>query len=836
MSQRTTKTLIATAVLLAGQLTATAFDPFPAKGVGIDDFKVPLPGADVAAAEGDEGAIVTATLAADEANPAEAVLSVEVSLPRGFYIPSTAETNPKPTRFKLTSIEGLEPIDAEWKADRAPKSVTEPAPNGKGLATIEKFFGKVTWSRRYAMTADAASAKVGIDAQYCSSDEGGVCRLLMESYVVSLGVADTETFPFEYEERPVRLGPYPGIARIKLAPKDAKKGDEVAVTVTIDLDKKWHVYSTTMAKQIGGEATTIDLTLHGLEAVDKAFKADRKPVVHDNEFDEGKQLEYFENSVTWTRKFKVTEAPFGVRGKLRFQTCADACKPAATVDFALGTVEAVAEKTAAAGTADQVGDDDELVSAKTEDLRDAGLLPFLLAAVLAGFFALLTPCVFPMVPITVSFFLKQSEKEHSKPVALASVYALGIIITFTLLGLLMAAIFGATGLNQLASNPWLNLAIAGVLVFFGANLLGLFEIRMPSALVNWSSGKQGQGGYIGALFMAFTFTLMSFTCTFAFAGGLLVWAANGEYFWPILGMLAFSAAFSLPFFFLALFPSYLQKLPKSGGWMNTVKVTMGMIELGAAFKFLNSFAPLIFDYSIVMCAWFVISVCTGLYLLGAFRLGHDTPTESISVIRLGFAMGFLGLAAFLANGLYGTDEPEGVVWEQLASFAPPRVSGGQGELGPYREDGGLKYALDVDQAIEYAKAEGKPLFFDFTGYQCTNCRLMEKRAHRPANKKLLEGFVLVQLYLDQWPPEIPMDPAEAERIVERNRELAVDWLKDVTMPSYVIVKPDGERVESVQPFIGLEKENGEFTRFLKQGVTAWERIDDGRQRTRIARR
>ena len=273
------------------------------------------------------------------------------------------------------------------------------------------------------------------------------------------------------------------------------------------------------------------------------------------------------------------------------------------------------------------------ITAASRDVKKQGLVLFLVSAAGFGFLALLTPCVFPMVPITISFFLKQAEKGHHRPSTLATIYCGGIIATFTGLGLLMAALFEATSLNRLANNPWLNLVLAGVIVLFGISMLGVFEIRVPSWLLTWSAGKEQKGGIIGTLFMALTFTLVSFTCTFAFAGLLLVMASKGEVLWPVLGMLAFSAAFSFPFFLLALFPSFLKKLPKSGGWMNTIKVTMGFIEIGAALKFLSVAdtswfgQPMYLTYNVVMIGWLVMATAMGLYLLGLFRMPHDMPAK-----------------------------------------------------------------------------------------------------------------------------------------------------------------------------------------------------------------
>jgi thiol:disulfide interchange protein DsbD len=428
-----------------------------------------------------------------------------------------------------------------------------------------------------------------------------------------------------------------------------------------------------------------------------------------------------------------------------------------------------------------------------------------------------------MIPITVSFFLKQSEKEHHRPVTLASIYCLAIVGTFTFIGMAVAIAFRATELTALANNGWINVFIAGVLVFFGMNLLGLFEIRIPSGLLTWSAGKESQGGIVGVMFMAITFTLVSFTCTFAFVGGLLVMASKGQYYWPLIGLLAFSLAFSLPFFFLALFPSYLQKLPKSGGWMNRVKVTLGMIEVGAAFKFLSvadlawNPVPAIFDYGLVMSAWVVISICTGMYLLNLYRLPHDTPSETVPVPQLALAMTFLGLAGYLCVGLFAPEKPRGKIWEQIAAFATPTFEGGEGEIGPYLEHDGLQYALDVNEAIKYAKAKKQLLFLDFTGVNCLNCRLMEGRMAQPANRQLLQKFVRVQLFIDKLPHI--KDRALGAKLLERNRGLAENWFGDVSMPSYAVVTPDGKTVLS--KFIGMEKNEGDFTAFLDAGLKKW---------------
>jgi thiol:disulfide interchange protein len=476
--------------------------------------------------------------------------------------------------------------------------------------------------------------------------------------------------------------------------------------------------------------------------------------------------------------------------------------------------------------------------------RSQGILWFMLTAAGFGFAALLTPCSFPMVPITVSFFQKQSEKAHHKPVTMALVYCAGIVGMFTVLGLVLSAAFGGAFLNQLSNNPWLNLFLALLLVFFALNLLGMFEIRIPSWLLTYTATQEGRGGMVGVLFMALTFTLTSFTCTFAFVGTVLVAAANGDWLWPAMGLFAFSAAFSLPFFFLALFPSLLQKLPRSGGWMNIVKVVMGLIELGAAFKFFSvadlRWHPVawVFDYELVMSAWMIISISGALYLLGLFRLPHDMPTDHIGVARFIGAMSFLGLAAYLGVGLYSSEKPTGKVWENIAAFAPPRFKGGNEQFGPALDHGGIKYALDFQRAVEYAAKVNKPLFIDFTGVNCVNCRKMENGPlSQPVVTDRLKNFVCVQVYADKV-PHIP-DPAEAERLLDFNIELQTRWFGDTTLPSYAVVPADLELAKRkigeslLSHSIGYNPDEEQFARFLDDGMKRWNALQANRGAGRV---
>jgi thiol:disulfide interchange protein DsbD len=265
--------------------------------------------------------------------------------------------------------------------------------------------------------------------------------------------------------------------------------------------------------------------------------------------------------------------------------------------------------------------------------------------------------------------------------------------------------------------------------------------------------------------------------------------------------------------------------------MNSVKVTMGMIEVGAAFKFLSvadlawNPVPLVFDYALVMTAWLVILVTTGLYLLGLFRLSHDTNSGNISVLRLTAAMLFLGLAGYLAVGLYASEKPSGKLWEQIAAFAPQKIEGGVDDLGPFLKHDGLNYALDYERAVALAKSKNQPLFLDFTGVNCVNCRLMERRMGQPHNRSQLEKFIRVQLYTDNVPSIT--DQGRVDALLAKNRDLQENWFRDATLPSYAVVSPDGRTL--LAAFSGVEKSEGEFAEFLEAGYRLWAGKQGGRQ-------
>ena len=394
-----------------------------------------------------------------------------------------------------------------------------------------------------------------------------------------------------------------------------------------------------------------------------------------------------------------------------------------------------------------------------------------------------------MIPITVSFFTKQGEKENNNPLKSAIIYALGIIFIFTSLGLMLAVTLGASGANQVASNPYINLFIALLFVFFAFSLFGMYEIQAPSSLRQFSLQNEDKAGVAGILFMALTFTLTSFTCTVQFVGLLLVAASQGSYLWPIIGMSIFSFAFSLPFFFLALFPQYLSRLPKSGQWMNSIKVTMGFLELGAAMKFFSNVDLVweigFFTYNVVLVTWIILSILTGIYLLGLIRFPHDMKINKIGMSRVSLSIIFISFGLYLSNGLYA-----GKTHGLIESYLPPKEEKG--------------WIEDYKEALLVAAEHPKPIFLDFTGYTCTNCRWMEKNIFTEDKiKELFEEFILVRLYTD------------GGENAKEYQQMEIDRYKTAALPFYVVIDKNENKINT---FHGMDPDVNKFIDFLKKSL------------------
>ncbi len=368
-----------------------------------------------------------------------------------------------------------------------------------------------------------------------------------------------------------------------------------------------------------------------------------------------------------------------------------------------------------------------------------------------GALSLLTPCVFPMVPITVSFFANHSSRTRAGALKMAALYGLGIIFTFVALGMSLAIIFGAAGINKLAANPWVNLLITAIFLGFALSLLGVFFMQLPTGLMNRlnnAATEKQEGSIVGTMLMGLTFSLTSFTCTAPFVGTLLVLAAQGNWRWPMIGMLGFSFVFALPFFLLALVPQLMTQIPRAGGWMNSVKVVMGFLEIAAAMKFLSN-ADLVWHWNIftrttVLCIWTGCLLMVVAYLLGWFRLDHDSEIGAVSGPRVIFALLFLAGAIWLGNGLAGHKLGD------IDAFLPPADSDNSGQMQTASATAESPWILnDLQAGLQQAKQQGKPLFIDFTGYTCTNCRWMESNIFsKPAVERDMNRFVKLRLYTD----------------------------------------------------------------------------------------
>ncbi|HEY7423639.1 MAG TPA: cytochrome c biogenesis protein CcdA [Gemmataceae bacterium] len=452
------------------------------------------------------------------------------------------------------------------------------------------------------------------------------------------------------------------------------------------------------------------------------------------------------------------------------------------------------------------------------DKRNTGLWGSIVTAVLGGFISLLTPCVFPMIPVTVSFFLKQSERNHHRPLTMAAVYCATIVTVLTVGGI------GLVRALQIISQHYItNIFLTGVFVFFALSLLGMYEITLPSGLANLTGAREGKGGLVGIVFMALTFSIISFACVGPIYGAFITLEASQSsvtsWLQRILGPLAFSLAFASPFFVLALFPSLLRSMPKSGSWMNSVKVVMGFLELAAAIKFVRAaelsllHTSKYFTFDLCLGVYIALSVACGLYLLNVYRLPHDhEAAESIGVPRLLFGLAFLSFAFYLLPGMFKGDrgqtlKPSGIVYEWTQSFLLP-------DDQPSENSG---WQVDLAAAMTQAERERKPIFIDFTGQTCTNCKLNESRFFsQPPIMDLFQKFVTVRLYTDYVPSGVSQVP-EAEGSAEIRARFGNDAL-----PFYVVANPKGKTLEAVAVFDknGTISSVEEFSSFLNRALAA----------------
>ncbi|UXD69241.1 thioredoxin family protein [Sphingobacterium faecium] len=470
-----------------------------------------------------------------------------------------------------------------------------------------------------------------------------------------------------------------------------------------------------------------------------------------------------------------------------------------------------------------------------------------LAGLIGGFAALLMPCIFPMLPLTVSFFTKQSGS-RANGISKALLYGLFIIIIYVALGMIITILFGSDALNALSTNGVFNFIFFLLLVAFAASFFGAFEITLPSSFVNKMDAKSDKGGLVGLFFMAFSLSLVSFSCTGPIIGTLLVEAASkGERLGPAIGMLGFSIALAIPFGLFAMFPSLLKSLPKSGGWLNSVKVVLGFLELALALKFLSN-VDLAYhwnwlDREVFLSLWIVIFGLMGLYLIGKIKFSHDSELKFLSVPRTFLSIVVFSFVMYMIPGLWGAP------LKSISAFLPPSatqdfdLSAGIANASPAHSDGKVKkYAeifhergtpkgfdpyYDYDQALETAKELKKPVLIDFTGWNCVNCRKMEANVWTDPNvaKLLKEGFVMAELFVDDR-TELPVEEQiisaysgkKIKNIGNKNSDFQASKFNSNSQPLYVIVDTEGN---VLVPPSGASYDPVEYAKYLQSGIDAF---------------
>jgi thiol:disulfide interchange protein DsbD len=643
-----------------------------------------------------------------------------------------------------------------------------------------------------------------------------------------------------------------------LSKPTAEIGQEVDLLVNARIDKNWHLYATDFDPELG--PTVFAFTF----AKSAAFELVGPPVSvgtkkkHDDVFNG--TISYFEGTGLIRQRIRLLRSgTLTIKAEVEYQTCTDVdgrCVPGSeTLTFGPLTVSGAAmaatgpaqpaapaaaapKARTAAGAA--VASGAVAAPAATAD----GLWSFGLLAFLSGLAALLTPCVFPMVPMTVSYFTGSSGTRR-QGIIKALVYGLSIIVIYTLIGVVVARLLGEDGPNFMATHWLPNLVFFVVFVVFGLSFLGLFEITLPHGLVNKMDAQADKGGWLGVFFMAFTLVLVSFSCTGPIVATILGLSARGQTLTPVVGMLGFSLAFALPFTLFAIFPSWLKSLPRSGGWLNTVKVVLGFVELMLALKFL-SMADLAYHWNLLprdlyLVIWVALGIMLMLYLLGKFRLSHDSDLGHLSVGRLLLAVLSLIFVVYLVPGLFGAPLP------LLAGYLPPQSShdfslvapagtgaapaaNAQCEAPRYADmlelPHGLRGYFDLEQAKRCAQAQHKPLFIDFTGHACVNCRKMEATVWSDPQvlQRLRDDYVVVALYVDDK-AELPAaqwytsarDGQLKTTLGKQNADLQVTRYGVNAQPYYVLLDPASTAAAPMVAPVAYQPDAEAFVRFLDAG-------------------
>lgn len=631
---------------------------------------------------------------------------------------------------------------------------------------------------------------------------------------------------------------------------------EAQIVFTGNIDAGWHVYSTDLPSGGPISATFNVEKIQGAELMGKLTPQGKEIENFDKVFE--MKLRYFENTATFVQKFKITDASYQIEGYLEYGACNDEnCLPPTEVPFsfsgkgnaATATVatsetkaetvnqpaaeNSVAETTAIDSAATVALSDNETSVqdywtpvikelnsyGETTSQQDRSWIYIFFTGFIGGLLALFTPCVWPIIPMTVSFFLKRS-KDKKKGIRDAWTYGASIVVIYVALGLAITLIFGASALNALSTNAVFNILFCLMLIIFAASFFGAFELTLPSKWSNAVDSKAEQtSGLLSIFLMAFTLSLVSFSCTGPIIGFLLVEVSTtGSVIAPAIGMLGFAIALALPFTLFAMFPSWLKSMPKSGGWMNVIKVTLGFLELAFALKFLSvadlAYGWRILDRETFLALWIVIFGLLGFYLLGKIKFPHDDDDNTTSVPRFFMALISLAFAVYMVPGLWGAP------LKAVSAFAPPMTTQ---DFNLYNNEVHAKFD-DYDAGMEYAKRNGKPVMLDFTGYGCVNCRKMEAAVWTDpkVSKLMTDDYVLITLYVDNKEP-LP----EHIKVMENGKERTLRTVGDKwsylqrskfganAQPFYVLIDNEGKPLNKSYSY---DEDIDKYVDFLQTGL------------------
>ncbi|MFC4870222.1 protein-disulfide reductase DsbD family protein [Negadavirga shengliensis] len=631
---------------------------------------------------------------------------------------------------------------------------------------------------------------------------------------------------------------------IQLSNPNPEPGEETELILKASIPNDWYIYSNDFDPDLGPLLTI--LSLDDSEGISPAGELEAiNPKTKYEEIWEG-DVTYFDKTGEFRQAIKINSPDAVIKGTIEYQMCSDITNQCINYeeDF---TITLGGEVTDTNGSDDAGITQGDLPARSETGNTTQSIVTFMIIAFLAGLAALLTPCVFPMIPMTVTFFTGRA-RSRSQGIRNAFLYGFSIIAIYTIAGTIVAALQGPEFANWLSTHWAPNVFFFAVFIFFAFAFLGMFELTLPSGLVNKIDAKADKGGMAGIFFMAFTLVLVSFSCTGPIVGSILISSAGGELVKPVVGMFAFSLAFALPFTLFAVFPEWLNSLPKSGGWLNSVKVVLGFLELALAFKFL-SIADQVYhwgllDREVYLAIWIVIFALLGLYLLGKIRLPHDSPMEHIGVPRLMLAIVTLVFVVYLIPGMWGAP------LKALSGYLPPMSSHDFDLVKISREnisseartlDDVPKYAdflhfphgiqgyFDYNQALAAAKRQNKPLFIDFTGHGCVNCREMEARVWSDPRvlKRLKEDFVMVALYIDERHtlPESEWytsdyDGKVKSTIGKQNADLQIRRFNNNAQPYYVVLDHNEELLAEPKAY---DTNIQNFIDFLDGAKSAFER-------------